>query len=459
MHRCFKIPEIILLVLQHIKETDERRQLTLLSVAQTCHILHEPALDVLWDEQRGLVNLVKCLPEDALGLTPTSVVDSDSPDAIRVSKSILRITRPLIPADWERFDHHARRIKTLWLDEYQCVMDCKVFLWLDTLAMLHLSRPSTQVLPRLKTLNLQNDVFGLSGRLDMLFGPSLRHLTIQNVKSASREHLAALITCAAQASPNLSFLSSTRPLHPASVRGRLRDIRTLILDLPDNAEHASDLLTWIAELPHLTTLHLKTVVASSVITTQATTPLFTSLDTLHLSADTPRTACRVLSLLTSAPLRGLEISTHDFATVQDVQNIIQAVGQYCNTNTMEGIRVKVRSRGQQVHNTIRLDSMQHLSRFRKLKGLTICTPTPVELKDEDLGELVSAWPSLRILRLRHPAREHHEPKLTLLTLMHLATHCPGLQKLHLTLDAQRGMDGLTIRWPLLSICLTSALTV
>lgn len=64
MHLCLLPPEILL----HIFSFQKNGQLlcsraTLASLARTCRILKEPALDTLWKDISGFKPLIACLPE------------------------------------------------------------------------------------------------------------------------------------------------------------------------------------------------------------------------------------------------------------------------------------------------------------------------------------------------------------------------------------------------------------
>lgn len=69
MNRCFKIYEIITIILQFLDADDQSspglpRYVN--RVGQTCRMLFDPAMDVLWSTQTTLFNLIKCLPSDLL---------------------------------------------------------------------------------------------------------------------------------------------------------------------------------------------------------------------------------------------------------------------------------------------------------------------------------------------------------------------------------------------------------
>ncbi|EMD32168.1 hypothetical protein CERSUDRAFT_77732 [Gelatoporia subvermispora B] len=389
----------------HIHPPDVQGQSTLLSLAQTCRALCEPALDTLWETQENLVNLVKCLPEDALESTLPTIVEVDDPDADEImSESTL-------------LSHRA-----------------------NVLSMLHLSRPSRPLLPRLQTLNLPDDAFNFNGHLDILLGPSLRSLMFYDTLSTREGLVPGLVAYAAQVLPNLSHLHLTQTLELTSVRGKLRNIRTLYLELSNDEQQGSDLLAWMTDLPHLNSLTLSNVNYLRIEAVPKSMPPFKALDYLSLYGRALHTVNRLLPMIPSVSLRSLELAAYTSSTAKDVEIALQAVKQCCNPDTMASIRVEVSRQRSRDDGPIRLDCLQYLSGFQKLNDLTVLTPYHLDIEDEELGKLVSAWPSLRTLNLQHPFREPLETKLTLHALMQLASYCPRLQTLHLPLKAELGAD-------------------
>ena len=72
MHRALLIPEILHAVCAYATDA------TLVSLARSCKVFHEVAIQVLWDELRDLSPLIKCLPEDAWTVDQEHVVSEQS---------------------------------------------------------------------------------------------------------------------------------------------------------------------------------------------------------------------------------------------------------------------------------------------------------------------------------------------------------------------------------------------
>ena len=64
MHHCLKITEILVNICEHCADNLPAGH-TLLSVAIACKYFLEPSLDILWRDQKHLINLVKTFPADA----------------------------------------------------------------------------------------------------------------------------------------------------------------------------------------------------------------------------------------------------------------------------------------------------------------------------------------------------------------------------------------------------------
>lgn len=58
MHPCLLVDEIARKILDYAPKRDQ------FSLAITCKAFAEPALDTLWHEQRSLVPLIRCMPQD-----------------------------------------------------------------------------------------------------------------------------------------------------------------------------------------------------------------------------------------------------------------------------------------------------------------------------------------------------------------------------------------------------------
>lgn len=58
MHTAFRILEVLRYICEYADDS------TLLAMAQTARVLHQPAVEMIWHELPSLVYLFMCFPED-----------------------------------------------------------------------------------------------------------------------------------------------------------------------------------------------------------------------------------------------------------------------------------------------------------------------------------------------------------------------------------------------------------
>ncbi|KAJ7776458.1 hypothetical protein B0H16DRAFT_1712832 [Mycena metata] len=115
MHSALLIPELVHEICLNVARVDPfctvrppRANVdvdgkSLANLARTCIIFKDPSLDILWKQQRGLSNLITCLPHTAWQRSP--------PDP--QGESFLQFLRPLTEEDLERPGFYARRVRKL----------------------------------------------------------------------------------------------------------------------------------------------------------------------------------------------------------------------------------------------------------------------------------------------------------------------------------------------------------
>lgn len=66
MHPCLETFDILFLIRKLLREEDDRSiegtHPTLACLARTCRAFFELALDLIWEKQLGVQNLIKCMP-------------------------------------------------------------------------------------------------------------------------------------------------------------------------------------------------------------------------------------------------------------------------------------------------------------------------------------------------------------------------------------------------------------
>ncbi|KII95720.1 hypothetical protein PLICRDRAFT_693874 [Plicaturopsis crispa FD-325 SS-3] len=137
MHPCLETFDIIVLIFSALADDARAFRPALARLARTCRVFHEVALDLLWEEQTGMLPLLRCMPPDLWDVKPPGAV-----------KPKLMLRRPILSEDWLRCQRMGARVKILrmgWID-YQ--MSPEV-----ALALL-ISSPTDGILTNLHTLEL-----------------------------------------------------------------------------------------------------------------------------------------------------------------------------------------------------------------------------------------------------------------------------------------------------------------
>jgi len=75
MHHIFQIDELVREITRHMVLWDIPQRLVL-DWALTCKTISDPALDVLWETQDNLVNLLKTLPSDVWEMNRRKLVSN-----------------------------------------------------------------------------------------------------------------------------------------------------------------------------------------------------------------------------------------------------------------------------------------------------------------------------------------------------------------------------------------------
>lgn len=81
MHHCLRIAEVLREIVTLLRAgSEEGRNVgslaTIASLAVTCRDFNKIASDELWSELGGIIPLLKCFPEEVLGMTPQGVIVS-----------------------------------------------------------------------------------------------------------------------------------------------------------------------------------------------------------------------------------------------------------------------------------------------------------------------------------------------------------------------------------------------
>ncbi|KAJ7647962.1 hypothetical protein FB45DRAFT_894875 [Roridomyces roridus] len=182
MHPALATPELAQLICEKLQEPEPVcREGTLASLAVTCRALREPALDALWRTQRGIQNIIKCLPSHLWELREGLNTDPElewhmTLREIKKGWPSLHIIGTIQPGDWTVPLSYSRRIKTLFISPFPAqiqVPDVTVF---EAIAS---TLPTPLFFPKLRSLHCRTDE-GLLPYMNLFLGTRMEfvHLDI-----------------------------------------------------------------------------------------------------------------------------------------------------------------------------------------------------------------------------------------------------------------------------------------
>ncbi|KAJ7160456.1 hypothetical protein C8R46DRAFT_1354130 [Mycena filopes] len=157
MHRCWKVDELTTMIFTSLGPIEDgitgvdSPQFALTRLARTCRDFTNPALDLLWKEQYGLVNLLQRLPAHTWVVTMQTA---------------------LRPEDWDRVLSYSTRIKVLHQSPFDLSLHTSV---LESVGM---TFPRECILPNLRRLRMDSAPI-LLPYLYLLLGPQLQNITLE----------------------------------------------------------------------------------------------------------------------------------------------------------------------------------------------------------------------------------------------------------------------------------------
>ncbi|KAJ7059754.1 hypothetical protein C8F01DRAFT_1370619 [Mycena amicta] len=429
MHRCLRIPEMVHLVLSHfdIFYFDKVSTAQVYALARTCSTFQFPALDILWKEQKTLLNLLKCVPEDAW-------VPDESLG--------LRFVRPLERRDIDRVLFYAPRIKNLRLSYEKCNLSEAVkTLWTQP-ALVDVQF----LLPNLALLDSWNwDAETVS----RFFGPKLTslHLRIPEnnfeiLKPLHGTPLTSLSVYGARSNDELASISSIMDL--VCSLACLTHLSVGPLD--------ARALKHVGTLPSLESLCVHLFPDVDIVVDDSDPVRFEHLFRLILHA-TAHTASSFLGTVALNSLNEFELNLQGTApTDLEIRAVFAAVREHVNHKTLTYLCVP--SWGDLMtppHTSpnfptfvLSATTLDALAPFTRLKVLDIPAPAGTNLTDADVAALANAHPylaSLAIVTPSHvewPEENWLRPLTTLQALVSLVDLCPFLVDISLAVDVARG---------------------
>ncbi|OBZ66705.1 hypothetical protein A0H81_13154 [Grifola frondosa] len=371
MHRCLLVAEVWRRIVEEAETTS-----SLAALARTCRAFKDTALDILWCNQRGLENIIKCISPDVLEERPGDVVP------------LLYFKRPLRDSDLYRFDFYAPRIKVL-LDQfpYFCVAPSE-----DLLCVLSRYRRSP-LLPNLYRIECGH-LLGDSGNLylwSLLLSHNLRDFCIQ---TADDETAASALTHLRLLSPHLRSITICLQFGG--------EAPYTLSALSDALLHLTE-LSWRLSLIENLALGARYDTSSNALTSLIPREklVFRSLDRLTMHASSVFAACTAFVKRAQFPRLTHIILEIESEIVDDVDPLPFFKALYDSCSSPAAVtEVSFTDLGLSSSSVYtRHDTLNSYPAacFPKLADVKVKTPCGLALDDSAVKDIAVAWPQLSSL--------------------------------------------------------------
>ncbi|KAJ7199164.1 hypothetical protein GGX14DRAFT_373237 [Mycena pura] len=407
MHRCLQIHEMIDVIVSHLSRS------ALAVMARTCNMFHDPALDLLWREQHGLDNVLRCMPSGLF------VVEDDALER--------QLQRPIMSTDWDRalrYTHRVKEFHSPWFDHAPVS---------DILPVLSMCLPDHSLFPNLRRLQWSHADNSHFHHIDLFLNPRLAHIIILCKTPLPQLSILSTLPRKCPSLKSVSLHLPPRDLHTVVsfqsnlsvfVR-RLHHLEFLHMPLPDAAA-----LQHVAGIPTLHSLELRVLLIAFLVSPLETS--FIKLRNLVLHDVDVEAASKFLQICVSAPLVSVAINNTARATLGALDHFIATLTQCSGSySTLTSLSLDL-----SLHedSSMRAHSLSTLFCFKKLTHVDIQSETGFDLDNVLIFDLARAWTHLKSLQLRESVP--HIPRgLTIECLRSLSGNCPDLRFLHLSFDA------------------------
>ncbi|KAJ7673981.1 hypothetical protein DFH06DRAFT_752203 [Mycena polygramma] len=438
MHRSLQIPEVVALICRetvpHIEREsrfmlDSRTSARLATLARTCKAFSSPALDLLWRNQRSLVPILRCMPDD--------VWDKDDFECLR---------RPIVPTDWERPLVYSHRVKSFkYADE----------LWGQSpefFETLRLCFPGERLFPNLESLDWVASSEPASMPYARLFlGPHLTLLTLGYLASAAHVSFLSTVTARCPLLTEVEIVFTDE----MELAGQFQSLSLLVrglnrlekLTVPSLDRAA---LAHLAQLPAFECLTLTNQVPTTpgLVPTSNDHP-FASLQSLEITATTVEALTEIIPLFTHAPMDDIVATFLRLPASHLLSQLYADLATRCSHSHASLSMLRL---GRQTHADSIPDAAQSavhvvhgaqlrpLFAFSNLTFVTLSAPVGFDIDDAVIADMARSWPNIEVLKLHASDFAPVPSRLTLSSLLLFARHCPYLRTLHLGLDASTVPD-------------------
>ncbi|KAG1839024.1 hypothetical protein DFJ58DRAFT_689817 [Suillus subalutaceus] len=425
MHICLLPPEILLHIFA-IHQEDYGRlnsRATLASVARTCKIFKEPALDILWKDIGGLEPLISCL----VACLPEGVSEKNT-------RGMLTIKRPLLNGEWRLINRYTQRIQSLRVFTTQLdTID-------DRVVQALISAPSL-LLPNLRRLSWHDDRECFVPLLRTLLSPTITCLKMNSGSSNYPSLLASLgAQCPCIRDLKCFYDGVDSEETTDAICEALCGLKVLLRLETDILNTRA--LYHLAFLPSLEYLHLILSAYDAGEPQPNCISTFSShFDQVRFTIPTPFVLSQRLNNVRFFSCRSVTVHVdHDDAPYDpvDATELISSFSR-CFSPTLENIYFEFDYPiGDIVEEDIldddptfalRFDAIAPLLSFSHLINLDLDWICASAIDDASLKIMAQSWPHLENFFFGSLARWLIPPSLTFVGLVHLIHHCRRLRSI------------------------------
>ncbi|TCD62908.1 hypothetical protein EIP91_006235 [Steccherinum ochraceum] len=454
-----QVSEILRLIFENVhghdvQENDRDRLNDLSSLARTCKLFKDPALDALWSTQTSLLPLFR-LVSSALENDHDPVALEEA--GVSVQDTLVRAKRPFNEAEWSTLSKYSAKVRAFRRRDHikpPDELDPKHVL--DTSCFYELfKRDSTSLFPNLRTfhwplegVSFNNVVFGnrfIGDRLEVV-DLQLRSRNVETFILDSIKHRCVRLKELVISSPShwplqsgiwdvlhapaaaaLKIFHCEVPMDPQlcpvlACLPLLEDMRMTLPD-PDDAVAFASLLRPLTHLQNpFLSLRLATIFTPSVAI-----------------------VAKLLEVIKFTRLKSLSLVFHKADALppssQDLVSLLRALVKNIKHDILEDIRFL---QGTGVHGSvwdedgpvIHSNVFKCLTTFKNIKHFDVCVPWGIRFDDDLLRDLAPAWPKLETIAFEPSAPWPTPIPVTFAGIEALVKYCPALREITTRIHAE-----------------------
>ncbi|KAF8349637.1 hypothetical protein F5887DRAFT_947344 [Amanita rubescens] len=421
--RVLQCLELCRLICEQIGRKDK---FTLFQLCLSCKAMMQPALDLLWYQLDSLVPLMRCLPWD--------LYEEDVMWREDLQRDVVLIVIHILT--------HSDIVGATENDKvYQ--FDSWIF---QSLACAQ--QGTSKLLPRLQQLtwSVQND--DVYPFIQLFLSRSIRHLKVFMIVTRENTSLRmrfSLLTSLVSHCPSIQSMvldaENGAQYNPVISWGKLFSGRASSACAPFIAWTGLESLSLknitlgpltnaIARLPALTTLKLY---FCRIVDTQFpnNAPNFPVLKHLAMVRCEMDSCLQVLKCMSSTPLRSINLFITGTPQEPQWAGVVNGLQNGILHDTLTDFVISSVAGRRLV--TLSFQTISPLLHFRHIRSFGVYGYCTLDIDDDDVACIVKAWSKLR--KFTMIPKKPVPTRLTSHALISFAKHCPGLEELSLTINA------------------------